>query len=606
MIDPDRALRMVRNSHVIAYDTETNGLTVRSFICGYVVTDNDASVYVPVRHDAGGNILAVDEFERELADAFAERSRKGLLTVGHNLGFDLRSSLRHGVVLSAPLEDTMINEGLINYQANGYGLDDCCKRYGVAPKLGHDLYVELATRFGGVPDRKQMAHFWRLEGDNKYAVDYATGDGVSTLQLWRAQQPYLDEEFLGNGVPPNLRAVHKLECDLIPYLAKMHHRGMKVSSEHAEEVLSGIKDDTKAAKESLPPGFNVRSPKEVEAAYKSIGVTDYPRTALGAPSFTEKWLSSNDLGRAILRVRQLEKAGDSFIAPLVDTHNVNGRVHPVLNQSKSDEYGAIGGRLSCSEPNLQAFPKRNKEVGQRVRKLIVPDFGVLDEADFSQQEPRLFTHYSEEPKLIDGYNRNPPIDIHDIAVEFTGLPRDTAKRMGLGILTGMYPKALAGHMGWSVERATEEINKFLDVGFPQIRKFQHDAKRAGMARGYVRSILGRVLYLPENNPKLAYKMVSRVIQGGGADHTKTMLLRACQFCESVGNIEMLMTVHDSFIWQREPDANVKELVRIIEDVQSPPFNLIVPIPVELASGTNWSEASYGRKLKDVKKGGWVE
>jgi DNA polymerase I-like protein with 3'-5' exonuclease and polymerase domains len=113
-IDPELALKIVRyNRDPIAYDTETTGLTVHDKVCGYVITNRDYSIYVPVRHEAGGNIPNVEEFESELAQAFRYRESSGFRTVGHNLGFDLRISHRHNVILGSPLEDTMINEAII-------------------------------------------------------------------------------------------------------------------------------------------------------------------------------------------------------------------------------------------------------------------------------------------------------------------------------------------------------------------------------------------------------------------------------------------------------------------------------------------------------------
>lgn len=599
MPDVETALHMVRNSKVLAYDTETSGLDHRAFVCGYVFTDKGRSLYIPVRHEPGGNIMDAEGFETALNSAFGDRSRRKYRTVGHNLGFDLRMSRRHGVIVGGELEDTMINEGLIQDDARGMGLDDSCTRRNVVAKKGHDLYVEIATRFGGLPDRKSMANFWRLAGDNPYAVDYAEGDGVSTLALWQSQQILLDTAPIEGQ--SNLRQVWAMECALLPYLAKVNAIGLKISEDNAEQVLSGIDADLAKAKDNLPAGFNVRSPADLIAAYDKLGITDYPRTAVkGAPSFQEKWLETNELGQAVLHIRRLEKAKSSFIEPLINTHNQNGRVHPTINQSKADEYGAIGGRLSCSDPNLQAFPKRNFAVGSLVRKLVVPDYGDIYEADAQQQEPRLFAHYSQDEKLLAGYRADPPVDLHSMAMEIMQLERDPAKRLGMGILSMLGETSLAGHMGYSVAEAKRDKQRYLG-GFPGIREFQKLATRVGQARGLVRTILGRVAHIEYS---WAYKAVSRIIQGSGADHMKSRLLIACQFAEAEGNIDILMTIHDSLLFQCERDAKIKELIRLLEDVQTGPFNLLVPIPFEVARGNDWSEASYGPKIKDVKRGGW--
>lgn len=604
IIDPDLALRIVRESKVMAYDTETSGLeTGKDFIVGYVFSDFHHSVYVPVRHEPGGNIPDVEGFERELQAAFDERHRLGYRTVGHALGFDLRMSLWHGIVILGPLECTMINEGLIDDRTRGYGLDDLSTRHQVTVKKGDELYRHLAARFGGIPDRKQMKNYWRLPGDDPIAVDYATGDGVSTLEVWESQQRILDEE--------GLRVPWQLECDLLPYVARVHRRGMRVDGEYATEVTKKggkLDQEIEAAKAAFEPGFNSRSPAQVEALFRANGYqdADFARTEKGAPSFTEQFLETNEIGEAILKVRRLENARDKFIAPIAVKHNINGRIHPILHQSKSDDYGVAGARFSCSDPNMQAQPKRRKEVGKVVRPLIIPDEGMLlEEGDAIQQEPRLFTHYSGDPHLMEGYTNDPLFSIHQRANDmmFGGQDYDKAKRMAMGILSMMFPKTLAGHLRISVREASELRKKFLYDAFPEIGKFQSDVVSVYERRGYVKSILGRKARLESS--KYAYQGVSRVIQNSAGDHLKTCMLLACQYEDAYPNdLQVLLTIHDSIIWQRNPGHDPRPFVTLLESVpHRPEFNLRVPIPFEVGSSAkHWAEASYGEKLKD--KTGW--
>jgi DNA polymerase-1 len=589
LIDPSLALRIVSDEHnSIAFDTETTGLTVKDKVCGYVITNAEYSIYVPVRHEAGGNIPNADEFELALAQAFRDRSRHGFRTVGHNFGFDLRICLRHGISLNGPLEDTMINEAIISDVTQGYGLEDCAARHKVTLKKGTEIYALLAQRFGGLPDRKQMKFFWRLEGDHPLVIDYATGDGISTLELWAKQQLIMDSD--------GLRKSWRLECELLPFVARMHHRGLKIDPDYAGRVVGEVNAAVAEASKVFVPGFNVRSPKAVEQLYRMNGYQDnqFARTDSKAISFTEKWLATNDIGNAILSVRRLEKARDSFITPLIDTHNVNGRVHPILNQSKSDDYGVAGVRFSCSEPNLQAFPKRNIEVGRVVRKLVIPDDGlVIEEADAKQQEPRLFTHYSGEPALLEGY-RSGTMDIHDRASQILRLDRETAKRMSMGMLTMMSPPTLAGHMRWPLEQARAAHRAFLTDAFPAIGAFQEKAIQVFKRRGYVRTILGRRAYC--DDPRFAYRAVSRIIQNVGGEHIKLCILRACQYEDAYPDqIQVLLTIHDSLLWQRNPAHDPGNLIRSIENVATE-LELTVPIPFGLGSGPTWAHASYGDKM----------
>ena len=619
IIDPELALRIVRESPLIAYDTETTGLEHKDYVVGYVVTDWEHSVYVPVRHGGGGNIPNVDDFEQALADAFLERSRRGFRTVGHHLGFDLRMSRKVGfggkkvaIIINGPCEDTQLNEGLIDDRTIGYGLDDCSRRHQVTVKLGDELYAELARRFGGIPDRKQMQHFWKMEGDNPYVVDYATGDGVSTLELREAQQPYLDEiEFEGDK---GLRTVWQLECDLLPYLARIYDRGMAVDEEYGARIMGDdTSPDSIAAKlkvllSEFPAGFNARSPKEVEDLFRLNGYTDeqFAKTASGAPSFTQKWLEYSELGEKIVAVRQMENAKSKFITPIYETYNSGGFIHPVLHQNKSDEHGVAGARFSCSDPNMQAVTKRNKTMGKLVRPLIKPSFGRIYELDYSQQEPRLFTHYSQEPALLEGY-RTGTMDIHDRANEllFNDEDRDTAKRLGMGMLTMMSVKTLAMHMGCSFEQASIWHRAFLTDAFPAIGQLQQNIIATFRARGIVKSVLGRKARL--ESARFAYVGVSRVIQNSGGDHAKTGMLRLCQYEDAYPDeFQVLMMIHDSNIFQTADHKHAREAQKLLENVaHEPQFNLSVPIPVDVGFGDNWSEASYikrGAEWKEIVAG----
>jgi DNA polymerase-1 len=591
-INAERALRIVRESPLIAFDTETTGLELKDRAVGYVITDADNSLYVPVRHEAGGNIPNTTEFESALNHAFLVRGRLAYRTVGHNLGFDLRMAGRENIRPQYPLEDTLINEALIDDTTASYSLENCCKRHGVAAKKGEALYSAIAARFGGLPDRKSMSNFWRMPGDDADVVDYACGDGVSTLALRNAQQKYLDEE--------DLRRVWHLECQLLRYVADMHLRGLKVDMAYADELLgeSGIMASAIAAgMKKFEPGFNPYSPKDVEALYRANGYDDgrFMRTATGKPSFTSYFLETNEIGDAIMAVRKLRKARDAFASNIVGKFNVGGRVHPILHQSRNDEYGVAGARFSCSDPNFQAIPKRNAYIGKMVRKLIIPDDGMeLFEADAKQQEPRFFAYYSGDENLLQGY-RNETIDIHDIASAGLGIDRKVAKTLGLGILNMMQPKTLARHMRWEVPKAAEFHRGFLDL-MPRIRDFQDHAKAIFASTGYVKSILGRRARLENGDKWLAYRGSNRVIQNSAGDHLKTCILRACEYAEAYPDkLQMLMTVHDSIVGQNTIGFDRSELIRIMEAVPyEPEFDLDLPIPFDVGVGMDWCEASYGK------------
>lgn len=598
----ERALRIVKEAKEFAYDTETSGVDwKRNFPIGYVVTDeSNESYYVPVRHGGGGNLsdpnvrtpqnadddYVQHKFEKALADAMA--SRRGKL-IGHNTIFDMHMSANVGIMLGRNVECTQNNEALIDEFTRSFSLENIAKTYGVAAKKGDTMYEHLAKTFQIPCDKKSMAYYWRLPGDDEIAVEYAEGDGITTFQLWKEQMKQIEQQ--------ELNVVHQLESKLIYSIFRVERRGIKIDIGKLEEVIAKTKQYADEALQALPSNFNPRSPKDVRELCEQAGRTDWPTTEKGNPSFTEKFLSGFEQGEKVVNLRKWTNLYNSFAKPLLEEHVYNGRVHATLNQVKTDDYGTISGRFSCSRPNLQQVPKRDKAAAKLFRQVFIPDEGMeFYDVDYSQCEPRLFAHYSGEPALVNGYNAVPPRDMHQVVADMLAVERDpTAKRMNMGILTGMFPKSFAGHMGWGLVEATDAWNRWF-VAFPGIKDFQLKAKNVLKSRGYVKTILGRRCRLDQ--PRFAYKAVSKIIQGSNADILKWYFLILDQMLEELGDpAHILMNIHDAFQWQAPADAMgealARDMVRKMVTVQEAPFNLRVPFAVDVGKGSNWAEATFG-------------
>lgn len=605
---------MVRESKDLSYDTETSGVDWKvNNPVGYVIgapretggISPDDVVYVPVRHGGGGNLpgcrplqtetdeIQIHPFEKELADAFDHRNRTGLAdlgrTVGHNLKFDVHFSANAGIRLGRRLACTQDLAALLNEYARSYSLDASAERFGVTAKKGDELYRHMASLFGGAPERSQMANFWRLAGNDPVAYEYAVGDGVSTWELFEAEMAQVAEEGLG--------VVARMEADLIWTVFRMERRGIAVSPERIRDLRDATEERIRVLLQQFPLGFNVRSPKMMKEAMEEAGYTDWPTTSIGNPSFTEAWLKKNPIGEKVIQIRQASNLLNSFINPLEEKFLYKGRVHANLNQMKSDDKGTISGRFSCNGPNLQQVPKRVKEIAKPFRRLFVADEGhVFWDRDWSQAEPRLFAHYSQDPALLAGYNATPFRDAHTVVAEMLNVERDpTAKRMNMGIFTGMQPKAFAGHMGWPLDKATEAHNAWFRE-FSAVRKFQDKAKVRLRNRGYVHTLLGRRGRL--EHPRFAYRGTSKIIQGGQADLMKWKILEIDRACEENGDIvHIFMTIHDAIQGQTQetPQARAlfEDLMKIFVDVQSEPFNLAVPFVAEGEEGSDWAEATWG-------------
>ena len=580
----EMALALVATSPRLAFDIETSGLEMDASLAGYAVSDGERAVYVPVRH-ASGNIDDPLRFERALALAFRERTRQGFLTIGFNIGFDLFHAGRHGVWPGPPLEDAQINEVLIYEYHRAYDLQSSLERRGLPGKDDELLLQELARRFGGARTRRvQMRNFWRLPGDGRLAWDYATSDVLGTYALWALQQ---DEIAAPDPYGYTLEQVHRLECDLIPHLARMRVKGIKIDHAYAQQAVATLDKRIDQALQRFPQGFNPARIVELHDWMTGQGAASQYRTGTGKPSYTSKTLEGTEAGQKVTELRQLLKTRSTFLAPMLGVE----RIHPELKQMSDGEYGVKFGRFSCVGPNLQAFPKRNKSIGLIVRPVIVPDHGMdLYEADFSQQEPRLYAHFAQCQRLLEGYNSTPVIDVHSLAAQLMGIDRNYAKTLGLSIFNGMTPRTLAGRLGVEEPEAKRLYNEFFQA-FPEIADFKRDAASVAAKRGYVRTILGRRQHFPSNLS--LHVAVSRVIQGSAGDHMKVRLLEACQWVEAcgAGEIDILMTIHDAVIWQAACGAGVTELRAILEN-PGEPLNLSTPMPVEIHWGRNWAEASW--------------
>jgi DNA polymerase I len=590
------AIGLVDSARVIAFDVETTGLDAfDDHPIGVVVTSPEHSLYIPTEHSGGGNEFDDPApFYKALARAFAKRSRLGLLTVGHNLAYDCWMIAKRGIILDAPLEDTMVNSVLIDDSEYEYGLAVCAERYGAPAKKGEELDAVLA-QFARKGEKNIRKYMHRLPGDNELVQEYASADGIATLALWRLQQTYLDDR--------DLRRVHALECKLIPHLARMRRRGIRIDHNYGSQAIFKVREVNRALRMPFPAGFQPMRPAHVLPWLKTQGIHDFPLTGLGRESTAAAFLETTQAGQMVLDLRRLEKVEGTFIRPLLGELQRNGRIYPELVQAKSDTgRGTHTGRFSCVGPNMQQVPKRDVELARIVRPLIIPDPGFeIAESDVSQQEVRLYAHYAQEQRLLDAYLADPPIDVHVVTRDLLGLPktkegRQTAKTLGLSIFNGLQPVSLAVRLKVSLPQAEDYHRRFFEA-YPAIRDFTFAAPSAAARYGYVRTTLGRIAHLRWDERRVA---VSRIIQGSGADQLKLLLLRACEYADAYPHIQVLMTVHDSLLWQRRLGSDSSEFERVLED-NSELYQIIdgvrvpmrIPFPMETDFGLNWAEASLG-------------
>lgn len=588
----------------IVFDVETSGLDwKRDKVVGYVITlgpNPEDTTYYPVRHEGGDNYNP-DEVEAWIR---SWAHREDLLIVGHNLKFDMHFSANYGIVFGGKTCCTMTTEALIDENQRGYSLDALTKKYGVAAKQGSELYEHMAELFGGEAARSQMANFWRLSGSDPLGVEYAEGDGVSTWALWEAQKVLIELQ--------ELTRIWELECRVTKTLFRVERRGVRVDESNLKMVRDRILSQAKEVMGSLPKAdLNVRSLRDlvpmVQKLVEEGKAPPIPMTAPsatfpeGQPSLTEKYLNQFELGQQIVKVRKLTNLLNSFIDPLLNTHLFQGRVHCEFNQMKADDYGTRTGRLSCSNPNLQQVPKRDKVLAPIFRSVFVPDEGMLwSSNDYKQQEYVVFAEYSGNERLQEGYRQNPPIDAHQTVADMLGVERDpTAKRMNLGMIYGMGVAKLAASLDVDEQQARVWMAQY-HANFPEAKKFLKRAKEKCEDRGYVITLGGRRCRIEDK--RFAHKAGNRIIQGTCADITKLKMVEVDEYFHRNGDqAQLILQVHDELVWQfpdtEEGWAQNREAQRIMQDFSGYEggYSLDTPLRVDSHEASNWSEASFPAK-----------
>lgn len=615
----------------VCVDVETSGLDFkRNHIIGYVCTFGPApqdSYYLPFRHLGNANVggrngpttpfnwdrkLAPEE--KELLGLLDQRHR---LLFGHNFGFDLRFMHNTGAFNLEPrCEDTIINEPLLNEWAGKFSLEACANRRGVQAKKSEQTNAYLCDKFAEAraKPKQAMGYYWRLPGDDPVAVEYAEGDGTTTWQLRDVQLPLIRKADTFQGVEiPSLERVWDIESRLIPVLTRMTVKGIKIDEEALSKLKAHIKSNLERLANTFPSGFEARSNDRVREWMEQHGHTDWPLTATGKPSFVQGWLENHEAGRQVIEMRKYETLRDTFVMPLESSHMHKGRVHATYNQLRGDEYGTITGRLSCTDPNLQAVPKHDDEtrsvpLGPLYRRLFVPDEGqTWGSADYNQCEPRLLAVYSGCRALIEGYMADPPRDSHTTAAVMMNRNWDRlskaeqknyrnmyAKRINQTIITGGGKNVIVTKYKVPADEVDEAWNSY-HRAMPEIRVIQKQMQRRMQMRGYLLTLLGRRCRL--RDPDKAYVALNRALQGGNADIIKLKLVEMDEYLRSVGRpLDLLNNIHDDVAFQFPTDARkaFDQCIAIMQNFgPQSTLPLSLPLPVDVGLGKDWGAATYG-------------
>jgi DNA polymerase I-like protein with 3'-5' exonuclease and polymerase domains len=590
--DIPNIINRIKESKIMVFDSETTGLNFKTnTICGYGLAfspnPNDA-YYIPVRH-ASGN-LENTSFEHKLIEAL---DTQGLHIIMHNAHFDLRFLYEAGSKLSAKYIDTMINAALLNEFSPKFSLEYLAIQADLTPKKSDMIKQHIRSMFPDVT-KNEMGHYWRLPGDDAMAVEYACGDNTTTFELYRWQQPRLREE--------ELLTVFDIECRLLPVLARMSAKGIRIDEEYLHKLKNYVEVKIYELEEKeFPKGFNPRAPSEMRALFEKNGITNWPLSPTGQPSFNTMFLEKSELGQKVISLRKLLTLNSMFIEPLIKDHIINGRVHTTFNQLRGEGFGVITGRISTQNPGMGQVPKRDKLCGPLYRGCFLPDKNkVWGDSDWSQAEPRLLAYYSRSKVLLSDYRTNPKADAHQAVADAAGIDRHWGKHSNMTIINSGGRNVLVNKYHVPEDKVDELLRKYFEV-MPEVKRLQINAANKFRARGFVRTLLGRKARLA--NPSKSYTAVNRLLQGGNADLVKVKMVEIDEYLGSIGRpVDLLNTVHDSLSFQfdKENLDIYEDCLDIMNDFNNGgPITLDVPFYSDSDIGNNWAEATYGEVVKPI-------
>ena len=588
----DDWLAQLDQAELFAFDTETTSLDYsKAQIVGvsFAVTPGFAA-YVPLAHDYPG---VPDQLNRseilEKLRSLLENPHKAKL--GQNLKYDMHVLANHGITLRGISHDTMLESYVLNSTATKHNMDDLAKHY-----LGVETvhYEDVAGK-----GAKQIGF---QEVSIEQAAPYAAEDADITLQLHQVLSAKLAQQ-------PKLLALYtEMEVPLISVLARIESNGVLVDAamlaQQSLELASQIISLEQHAHNLAGQTFNLGSPKQIQdILYDQQKLPILKKTPKGQPSTEESVLQElaldYPLPKLILEYRSLSKLKSTYTDKLPQqVDGQTGRVHTSYHQAV-----AATGRLSCSDPNLQNIPIRSEE-GRKIRQaFIAPEGKKIVAADYSQIELRIMAHLSADTGLLKAFSEGQ--DVHRAtAAEVFGVAPDhvttdlrrSAKAINFGLIYGMSAFGLAQQLGLSRSQAQSYIDLYF-TRYPGVKNYMDSIREQAREQGYVETVFGRRLYLPEINSRNAARRqyaertaINAPMQGTAADIIKRAMIAADRWLYQ-GNTDakMIMQVHDELVFEIAEDqldgctANIRTLMCAAADLD-------VPLIVDIGIGNNWDEA----------------
>ncbi len=588
----DGWLKKIHKADLVAFDTETDSLdymNARLVGLSLAVAGGDAC-YVPVAHDYPGapEQLPRDEVLAKLKPWLEDENAH---KVGHHLKYDAHILARYDIELRGMAYDSMLESYVLNSVATRHDMDSVARLY-----LGKETihYEDVAGK-----GAKQLT-FNEIDIDT--ASPYAAEDADITLQLHETLWQQL-------GDIPALRQVYEaIEQPLVGVLLDMEETGVlvdrKMLAKQSAELGKKMSELEQQAHALAGGPFNLGSPKQLqEILFEKQELPVIRKTPKGQPSTAEDVLvelaNDYELPAVIIEYRGVSKLKSTYTDKLpLMINERTGRIHTSYHQAV-----AATGRLSSSDPNLQNIPIRTED-GRRIRKAFVaPPDHVLLAADYSQIELRIMAHLSGDKGLLDAFAEEQ--DIHRAtAAEVFETPLDevsdnqrrAAKAINFGLMYGMSAFGLARQLGIARGEAQEYVDLYFER-YPGVKRYMDNIRESAAAKGYVETVFGRRLYLPEINARNAQRRqyaersaINAPMQGTAADIIKRAMITVHDWLQAKDRgARMIMQVHDELVFEVEK-SRVDAVSKKVRELMDGAAELEVPLKVDVGVGNNWDEA----------------
>ncbi|WP_346838337.1 DNA polymerase I [Microbulbifer sp. SAOS-129_SWC] len=592
MAEFDAWLQKLKASEIFAFDTETTSLNyMQAKLVGLsFAVEPYKAAYVPLAHDYMGAPaqLPFDEVLAKLKPILEDPAQK---KVGQNLKYDSHILANYAIELRGIERDTMLESYVLDSTASRHDMDSLALKY-LNEKTVH--FEDIAGK-----GAKQLT-FNQIELDK--AGPYAAEDADITLRLHRELSARLDK------IPALVKVLDEIEMPLLPVLIHIERNGTYLDApmlaKQSGELEQKMRELEQKAFDEAGEEFNLGSTKQLGAIlFDKLGIPVIKKTPKGAPSTAEPVLQelalSHELPALIMQYRGLAKLKNTYtdkLPQMIDP--ATGRVHTSYHQAV-----AATGRLSSSDPNLQNIPIRSPE-GRRIRQAFVAPAGsIIIAADYSQIELRIMAHLSGDKGLVDAFAHGEDIHRATAAEVFGEKPDDVsdeqrrrAKAINFGLIYGMSAFGLAKQLG--ISRA--DAQKYVDLYFeryPGVRAYMDNTRQQAAENGYVETLFGRRLYLPEINSRNGMQRqaaertaINAPMQGTAADIIKRAMIAVDAWLAEQGLAsKLIMQVHDELVLE-VVESEVDTVKAGLTELMQGAAELDVPLIVEVGQGANWDEA----------------